>query len=157
MTTDQGIKACPICGNDKFEWGIIRSTTYRSGLGVVGGGLKAVKAQRCISCHYVMLYTDDALTQRDQFFDLVGTVFRLAIPVLILFVIARPVWNFIQGLRYVMRQTLQVKAQIDTLSTQIDNVARIPLLLPNGRNGKDHAKNGRDTAPNKKDKHRRQD
>jgi len=120
-------KTCPSCGGDKFEWGLLRSVNYRSGLGVLGGGTRAVKVQRCLTCYHLLLYTDDNITRRDQLLKLASTVVKIAVPVLVVMAIARPFWNVVLALRGFSRQTMQVKSQLDTLSTQIENVSKFSL------------------------------
>ncbi|MFN8373286.1 MAG: hypothetical protein U0694_10485 [Anaerolineae bacterium] len=126
-------KTCPSCGGDKFEWGLLRAVNYRSGLGVLGGGAKAVKVQRCLTCYHLLLYTDDSITRRDQLLKLASTVVKIAVPVLVVMAIARPFWNVVLALRGFSRQTMQVKSQLDTLSTQIENVSK--FSLPQFANG----------------------
>jgi hypothetical protein len=117
-------KTCPACGGDKFEWGLLRSVNYRSGLGVLGGGTKAVKVQRCLTCYYLLLYTDDSITRRDQLMSVLSTTVKIGLPILAIATIARPLWNIVEAIRGFSRQTMQVKSQFDTLSTQIEHVSK---------------------------------
>lgn len=127
MNNQHKAKVCPVCSGETFEWGILRLASYRTGLGIIGGGAKAVKAQRCLTCSFLLMYTDDALTRRDQLLGLTKATLKLAIPVLIIGLIAHPIVALLQGLRVFSDQTMQMKTQLDTLSQQIDKASRFSL------------------------------
>jgi hypothetical protein len=116
-------KPCPMCGEDQFEWGVLRSTSYRRGLGVVGGGWQVVKARRCLTCHHLTMFTDEAITRRDSAIHLVTTLIK-AIPLLvILALVGRGLLILLQVLQSFAQETSKVKTQLDTISDQLNTVS----------------------------------
>jgi hypothetical protein len=143
MTESIHATHCPVCQSDKLEWGILNAN-YRRGLGLLGGGTWAIKVQRCLRCDHVILYTDDAITRRNQLLDFVGLLLRLVIPVAVLILLFKPFMTLLRGLQNFSRQTTQMKQQIDSLSQQLDAVSNrfsFPFLMPAPRPSA-HQQNG---------------
>jgi hypothetical protein len=114
---------CSNCGGVDFEWGIMQTTTYRQGLGVLGGQKQSVKVRRCLTCCQLTLFTDEAITRRQAFLSAVWRVVRLIPLVVVMAAMIRGIILLLDYLNSFARETAKVKAQIYSLSDQIETTS----------------------------------